>query len=1337
MGNSQANEKQPRSGKSPAKSKHFMRNLNRKSSGRESKKHGRKKSDAKREAIDREFDKTPDSDNNELIEASDNDMVECALKTYRRAGEGAESSSVQSEVTVSRCGPRAESRSPTRDQLRTSTAAAALPAASPANDSTSESVFTDPLTPLAVELNQCYYSAESDSAHDEPPRTLTPPPVDAPAPYASPTDTHTCTLTHRTGLSDMPHDDTASTVSSDDKEREEKSDIFDVSVDRDENDKVMGAIFSGSRGEQLENNSHECNHDFLDNRLKASPGQTSFTLSKHRKVELPPVTCDPTLSLLSDAVAEEDRPSNSASEVAVTESNVLRKVASLTLDKHSETKVIRPKFVPDKLDFSLYEKFEGQMLLNWFISSVSENNHLNGLLNTQDLKNLGIQYCTHLLAAGVLRQIADKNAPTENIFKPNLMYFWAHMEAPASQPVTPGRLQVASWPPDKETQFFMSHDNLPHHSDIQNFKYSNQNNNEEISDISEAKLVICQLKRKLQELENQLERYKIATQIDVINKNLEKSADSINEYNQIKHRIEQLGKEVVAKDLSSDLAKLSNKTVISIPEYDALRKNVNTENKLELVSIDNKIEKPIKDLISKPESRSDKIENYCKLNKSRDCNKIYRKESIVDQKEQDGILDQISNTDIVNQSQFAKSSDVEHSADYMSSSDMSFVSTFASNDLILKSEKSSSECSCENYRNIINKDNNIPIMQVLYTINNKKKELLDENIEPSKLHTDYQKGTKIEEPKIILDEKLDKIQTSEPKTSKITEELMFSQLSIKLQEESLLKSCNENLLNEHNQTSQMTCQPCLGQSEETGLPLQITEVATDVSPSDTKTLSKAEKFSEPPYPTLQDLGASSPDLFCQSPSPCEVLATGPPVPSAPSTPSLGPPPPPMPCISHPLFLMPGMGPPPPPMPVMEPPPPLMQAKGPPPPLPDTAPPPPPMPGMGPPPPPMPVMGPPPPPMPGMAPPPPPMPGMGPPPPPMPGMGGPPPPPMPGIGPSPPPLPGMGPPPPPPMLGSVPPVPPSPSLQSGPVPFPAPPVGGWSMQRSMFQVECATFEIFKPLVISVITSTSSETNYDKLSSFLNSESLKRLFAIILTLGNYMNGGNGQRGQADGFGLEILAKLKDVKSKQSNVTLLHFIVRTYMRSSGGALAEGCALPVPEPGDVARAAALDFADVDSNLANLTQHLEACKEKTQKVVETDARMRNHMEEVPPDDGKKRMEVFEEKMTTFLTAAEDKLKTERENLEECRNKFIATVKFYQYSPKCGKIEDCEPKEFFSLWTSFCTDFKDIYKKEEQLAIKEKLKEAKKLQEERKKLTQPKKEGGLKARLQKLSSTRK
>jgi len=47
--------------------------------------------------------------------------------------------------------------------------------------------------------------------------------------------------------------------------------------------------------------------------------------------------------------------------------------------------------------------------------------------------------------------------------------------------------------------------------------------------------------------------------------------------------------------------------------------------------------------------------------------------------------------------------------------------------------------------------------------------------------------------------------------------------------------------------------------------------------------------------------------------------------------------------------------------------------------------------------------------------------------------------------------------------------------------------------------------------------------------MNSETLKKVMAIILALGNFMNGGNLQRGQADGFGLDILPKLKDVKSK----------------------------------------------------------------------------------------------------------------------------------------------------------------------------------------------------------------
>lgn len=53
------------------------------------------------------------------------------------------------------------------------------------------------------------------------------------------------------------------------------------------------------------------------------------------------------------------------------------------------------------------------------------------------------------------------------------------------------------------------------------------------------------------------------------------------------------------------------------------------------------------------------------------------------------------------------------------------------------------------------------------------------------------------------------------------------------------------------------------------------------------------------------------------------------------------------------------------------------------------------------------------------------------------------------------------------------------------------------------------------------------------------SVKEILGLILAFGNYMNGGNRTRGQADGFGLEILPKLKDVKSRVSANAYLKII------------------------------------------------------------------------------------------------------------------------------------------------------------------------------------------------------
>ncbi|GIY53697.1 formin-2, partial [Caerostris extrusa] len=75
-------------------------------------------------------------------------------------------------------------------------------------------------------------------------------------------------------------------------------------------------------------------------------------------------------------------------------------------------------------------------------------------------------------------------------------------------------------------------------------------------------------------------------------------------------------------------------------------------------------------------------------------------------------------------------------------------------------------------------------------------------------------------------------------------------------------------------------------------------------------------------------------------------------------------------------------------------------------------------------------------------------------------------------------------------------------------------------------------MFHAAFTETISSIENRLNNLKMTcDFLMSDAdIQKVFGIILAFGNYMNGGNRNRGQADGFGLEILPKLKDVKKKR---------------------------------------------------------------------------------------------------------------------------------------------------------------------------------------------------------------
>merc|ERR1712106_641077 len=122
----------------------------------------------------------------------------------------------------------------------------------------------------------------------------------------------------------------------------------------------------------------------------------------------------------------------------------------------------------------------------------------------------------------------------------------------------------------------------------------------------------------------------------------------------------------------------------------------------------------------------------------------------------------------------------------------------------------------------------------------------------------------------------------------------------------------------------------------------------------------------------------------------------------------------------------------------------------------------------------------------------------------------------------------------------------------------------------------------------------------IETLLKSHSIKKIFGLILTLGNYMNGGNRQRGQADGFGLEILPKIKDVKSKENGYTLLHFIVSKYIMKYEGddAGTEKVQVPVPDPYVVEKVSNFKFEELEASLNTIEKELNVIERKTEKVI-------------------------------------------------------------------------------------------------------------------------------------------
>ncbi|CAL8391435.1 unnamed protein product [Arctogadus glacialis] len=230
---------------------------------------------------------------------------------------------------------------------------------------------------------------------------------------------------------------------------------------------------------------------------------------------------------------------------------------------------------------------------------------------------------------------------------------------------------------------------------------------------------------------------------------------------------------------------------------------------------------------------------------------------------------------------------------------------------------------------------------------------------------------------------------------------------------------------------------------------------------------------------------------------------------------------------------------------------------------------------------------------------------------------------------------------------------------------------------------------------------------------------QILGLVLAFGNFMNGGNRSRGQADGFTLDILPKLKDVKSSDNSQSLLSYIVAYYLRHfDEDAGRESCVYPLPEPQDLFQASQMKFEDFQRDLRKLRKDLNVCTAQTEKVCKSSS--------------EENLQPFKDEMEQFLIQAKTELEAQEKQLAATEEIFVELVVFFSVKPKSGE-KDVSPSTLFSVWHEFTSDFKEQWKKENKTILKERVKMAeecfKQAKEKAAYSVKPKHASGIKAKL--------
>ncbi|ODN79464.1 hypothetical protein L202_03439 [Cryptococcus amylolentus CBS 6039] len=185
--------------------------------------------------------------------------------------------------------------------------------------------------------------------------------------------------------------------------------------------------------------------------------------------------------------------------------------------------------------------------------------------------------------------------------------------------------------------------------------------------------------------------------------------------------------------------------------------------------------------------------------------------------------------------------------------------------------------------------------------------------------------------------------------------------------------------------------------------------------------------------------------------------------------------------------------------------------------------------------------------------------------------------------------------------------------------------------------------------------------DACDALMDAKQFQALLALILTMGNYINGTN-YAGGAFGFKIASINKLVDTKSSGGQ-NLLHFLEKTvsqHFQSIGEFLKE---LEIP-----ATAARVNYADLQSTSKTMLDDIYRIRDALDKQFDGDTSQ------------------YTRKMNIFVTVSSERVRNVRDGIIAADRKLKEVQTFYGECDDMGR--GMQSQEFFGIFRTFVSSYK-------------------------------------------------